>query len=92
MQVVYEDNHIIIVAKQSGEIVQGDKTGDEPLSEAVKRYLKEKYQNYIDKAMTQELSKKLDTESHMSEDAKKLQADNDWLSMLNDKRLEIEGR
>ena len=44
MQVVYEDNHIIIVAKQSGEIVQGDKTGDEPLSETVKQYLKEKYQ------------------------------------------------
>ena len=44
MQVVYEDNHIIIVSKQSGEIVQGDKTGDEPLSETVKQYLKEKYQ------------------------------------------------
>ena len=41
MQVVYEDNHIIIVAKRSGEIVQGDKTGDEPLSDVVKRYLKE---------------------------------------------------
>ena len=54
--------------------------------------LKEKYQNYIDKAITQELSKKLDTESHMSEDAKKLQSDNEWLSTLNDKRLEIEGR
>ena len=44
MRVVYEDNHIIIVAKESGEIVQGDKTGDEPLSETVKQYLKEKYQ------------------------------------------------
>ncbi len=44
MQIVYEDNHIIIVSKQSGEIVQGDKTGDEPLSEKVKAYLKEKYQ------------------------------------------------
>ena len=44
MQVVYEDNHIIIVAKESGEIVQGDKTGDRPLSELVKDYLKEKYQ------------------------------------------------
>ena len=44
MQVIYEDNHIIIVAKQSGEIVQGDKTGDTPLSETVKQYLKEKYQ------------------------------------------------
>lgn len=44
MQVVYEDNHIIIVYKESGEIVQGDKTGDTPLSETVKQYLKEKYQ------------------------------------------------
>ena len=44
MQVVYEDNHIIIVNKQSGEIVQGDKTGDRPLSDIVKDYLKEKYQ------------------------------------------------
>ena len=43
MQIIYEDNHIIIVAKQSGEIVQGDKTGDAPLSEAVKAYIKEKY-------------------------------------------------
>ncbi|MBQ7470873.1 MAG: RNA pseudouridine synthase, partial [Prevotella sp.] len=43
MQVIYEDNHIIIVSKRSGEIVQGDKTGDEPLSETVKRYIKEKY-------------------------------------------------
>jgi len=44
MQVVYEDNHIIIVNKAAGEIVQGDKTGDMPLSEQVKQYLKEKYQ------------------------------------------------
>ncbi|MBQ0060800.1 MAG: RNA pseudouridine synthase [Bacteroidales bacterium] len=44
MQVVYEDNHIIIVNKSSSEIVQGDKTGDTPLSEIVKAYLKEKYQ------------------------------------------------
>ena len=44
MNVLYEDNHIIVVNKQSGEIVQGDKTGDEPLSETVKRYIKEKYQ------------------------------------------------
>ncbi len=43
MKVVYEDNHIIIVAKNSGEIVQGDKTGDVPLSETVKQYIKEKY-------------------------------------------------
>ena len=44
MNVVYEDNHIIIVNKQSGEIVQGDKTGDRPLSDIVKDYIKEKYQ------------------------------------------------
>lgn len=44
MKVVYEDNHIIIVSKASGEIVQGDKTGDTPLSDTVKAYLKEKYQ------------------------------------------------
>lgn len=43
MEVVYEDNHIIIVSKSAGEIVQGDKTGDAPLSDAVKNYLKEKY-------------------------------------------------
>lgn len=43
MEVVYEDNHIIIVNKHSGEIVQGDKTGDTPLSDIVKQYLKEKY-------------------------------------------------
>ncbi len=43
MQALYEDNHIIIVSKQSGEIVQGDKTGDTPLSETVAAYLKEKY-------------------------------------------------
>ena len=44
MQVIYEDNHIIVVNKQSGEIVQGDKTGDRPLSDIVKDYIKEKYQ------------------------------------------------
>lgn len=43
MQVVYEDNHIIIVNKASGEIVQGDKTGDKPLSDIVKEYIKVKY-------------------------------------------------
>lgn len=41
---IYEDNHIIIVSKASGEIVQGDKTGDEPLSETVKQYIKVKYE------------------------------------------------
>ena len=44
MEVVYEDNHIIIVYKESGEIVQGDKTGDVPLSDTVKAYIKERYQ------------------------------------------------
>ncbi len=44
MQVVYEDNHLIVVYKSSGEIVQGDKTGDTPLSETVMAYIKEKYQ------------------------------------------------
>lgn len=44
MNIIYEDNHIIVVNKAPGEIVQGDKTGDKPLSEMVKEYLKEKYQ------------------------------------------------
>lgn len=43
MTVLYEDNHIIIVNKTCSEIVQGDKTGDTPLSETVKQYLKHKY-------------------------------------------------
>ncbi|MFC4722043.1 RluA family pseudouridine synthase [Geojedonia litorea] len=41
--VLYEDNHIIVVNKRAGDIVQGDKTGDQPLSEVVKDYIKEKY-------------------------------------------------
>lgn len=41
MQVIYEDNHIIVVNKAPGEIVQGDKTGDTPLSETVKQWIKE---------------------------------------------------
>ena len=44
VEVAYEDNHILVVNKTASEIVQGDKTGDLPLSEMVKRYLKEKYQ------------------------------------------------
>jgi 23S rRNA pseudouridine1911/1915/1917 synthase len=43
LQVLYEDNHIIVVNKRPGDIVQGDKTGDKPLSEVVKSYLKDKY-------------------------------------------------
>jgi 23S rRNA pseudouridine1911/1915/1917 synthase len=44
MTVLYEDNHLIAVSKNAGDIVQGDKTGDVPLSDLVKDYLKEKYQ------------------------------------------------
>jgi 23S rRNA pseudouridine1911/1915/1917 synthase len=43
MEILYEDNHIIIVNKSPREIVQGDKTGDKPLVDMVKDYLKEKY-------------------------------------------------
>jgi len=43
LQVVFEDNHIIIVNKRAGDIVQGDRTGDIPLSEVVKEYIKNKY-------------------------------------------------
>jgi 23S rRNA pseudouridine1911/1915/1917 synthase len=43
LQVLYEDNHIIVINKRVGDIVQGDKTGDKPLSEIVKEYIKDKY-------------------------------------------------
>ncbi len=43
MEVIYEDNHIIVVNKLAGEIVQGDKTGDKPLCDEVREYIKEKY-------------------------------------------------
>ena len=43
LQVLYEDNHIIVVNKRAGDIVQGDKTGDAPLSDIVKEYIKVKY-------------------------------------------------
>jgi 23S rRNA pseudouridine1911/1915/1917 synthase len=43
MEILYEDNHIIIVNKSPKEIVQGDKTGDQPLLDMVKDYLREKY-------------------------------------------------
>ena len=42
LQVLYEDNHLIAINKRAGDIVQGDKTGDTPLSEVVKRYIKTK--------------------------------------------------
>ncbi len=43
LQVLYEDNHLIIINKRAGDIVQGDKTGDKPLSDVVKDYIKAKY-------------------------------------------------
>ena len=43
LEVLYEDNHIIAINKKSGDIVQGDKTGDAPLSDFVKLYIKKKY-------------------------------------------------
>jgi 23S rRNA pseudouridine1911/1915/1917 synthase len=43
LQVLFEDNHIVIVNKRAGDITQGDKTGDKPLSEVVKEYIKDKY-------------------------------------------------
>lgn len=43
LQILFEDNHLIVVNKRPGDIVQGDKTGDMPLSEVVKEYIKLKY-------------------------------------------------
>lgn len=43
LQILHEDNHIIVVNKRVGDIVQADKTGDKPLSEVVKEYIKDKY-------------------------------------------------
>jgi 23S rRNA pseudouridine1911/1915/1917 synthase len=43
LQIIYEDNHLIAINKRPGDIVQGDKTGDAPLSEVVKEYIKTKY-------------------------------------------------
>ena len=43
LEVLYEDNHIIVVNKKAGDLVQGDKTGDKPLGDFVKSYLREKY-------------------------------------------------
>ena len=42
MEIVYDDNHIIIVNKRAGELVQGDRTGDEPLGETLKQWIKVK--------------------------------------------------
>lgn len=44
LQILHEDNHIIVINKRAGDIVQGDKTGDKPLSEIVKEYIKDKYE------------------------------------------------
>lgn len=43
LQILHEDNHIVVINKRVGDIVQGDKTGDKPLSEIVKEYIKDKY-------------------------------------------------
>lgn len=43
LKILYEDNHIIVINKRAGDIVQGDKTGDKPLSEVVKEYIKDRY-------------------------------------------------
>ena len=45
LQILHEDNHLIIVNKRVGDLVQGDKTGDKPLSDVVKEYIKDKYNN-----------------------------------------------
>ena len=45
LDVIYEDNHLIVINKRPGDIVQGDKTGDIPLSEVVKEYLRIKYES-----------------------------------------------
>lgn len=43
LDIIYEDNHLIVINKPVGKLVQGDETGDEPLSDTVKSYIKEKY-------------------------------------------------
>ena len=48
LEVLYEDNHIIAVNKRPSDIVQGDKTGDTPLSDFVKQYIKEKYNTEVE--------------------------------------------
>ena len=44
MNILYEDNHLLIINKEPGELVQGDKTGDKPLLDTLKQYIKEKYE------------------------------------------------
>ena len=43
IQIIYEDNHLLVLNKRTGDLIQGDKTGDTPLSEMAKQYIKEKY-------------------------------------------------
>ena len=50
--ILYEDNHLIILNKRPSDIVQGDKTGDVPLSEVLKSYIKQKYNNVIITSLT----------------------------------------
>ena len=44
MRIIFEDNHLLVINKDAGVLVQGDKTGDTPLSDLAKAYVKEKYQ------------------------------------------------
>ena len=46
LEILFEDNHIIIVNKKAGDIIQGDKTGDKPLSDVVKEYVKETWKRF----------------------------------------------
>ena len=46
-EILYEDNHLLIVNKRPGDLVQGDKTGDEPLAESLKGYIKSKYSLFL---------------------------------------------
>ena len=51
LEVIYEDNHLIAINKKSGDISQGDKTGDLPLSDYIKEYLKKKYKDFTIKVV-----------------------------------------
>ena len=57
LEVLYEDNHLIAINKKSGDIVQGDKTGDAPLSDFVKAYIKKKYNKRFRRHQKEELRK-----------------------------------
>ena len=47
LTILYEDNHLLAINKESGTLVQGDATGDRPLVDICKDYIKEKYQKHI---------------------------------------------